>query len=72
MDFDRLFNIEFKDLDKTRVSILLWTLQVEALIELNFGEQVIDIFGLVVKLVCIPLAEDTILIVHHFLPLVEQ
>ena len=71
MDFDRLFNIEFEDLDETRVSVLLWTLQVEAFIELNFSEQVIDILGLVIKLVCIPLAEDTILVVHHFLPLVE-
>lgn len=67
----RLVNVKLKDLDKARESILLRTLKIKTFVKLDLGEQIVNVFGLVVELVCIPFAKDAVLIVHHFLTLVE-
>ena len=39
---------------------------------MHLGEQVIDVFGLIVELVGVPFAEDAILVVHHLFALVQE
>ena len=65
-----LFDIKLKDLHKPRVSVLLRALEVETLVELHLGKQVIDVLGLVIKLIGVPLAIDAVLVIHHLFALI--
>ena len=72
LHLDCLVDIEFEHLNQTSVGILLRTLQVEALIELNLGQKAVDVLRSEVECRGVPFTEDTVLIVNHLLPLVVQ
>ena len=47
-------------------------LEVESLVQLHLGKQVIDVFSLVIELICVPFAEDAVLVVHHLFALIQE
>ena len=72
LDLDGLLDVELEDLDEACVAVLLWTLKVESFVELHLGEQVINVFRLVVELIGVPFAKDAILVIHHLFALVKE
>ena len=66
--FYSLLNVKFVYLQKARKSPLLGTLQVQAFVQLDFVEQVVDILGRKVELIAVPLAVHAVLIVVQLVP----
>ena len=70
--FYGLIYVKLENLDKAIVGDRLRRLKVEAFIQLDLGKQVVNVLGLVVKLISVPFAENTVLVVLHFLADVDE